>query len=79
MIRSFVIHAMYLLSLAHSQDCSDTPGWKDTSGYDCGYYTKRGICSGGELHRKGQYYAGKLYNFPTLNCCGCGKKDRIFF
>ena len=68
-----------MISVISAQLCVDTPGWMDPSGYDCDFYVGKGICSMGELHRNGQYYAGANYNFPTLNCCPCGKKDRIFF
>ena len=54
--------------------CFDTPSWLDKDGADCKNYEKSGICQNGGYYYAAQYFAGKIYNFPELNCCQCGKK-----
>lgn len=51
----------------------------DNGGYNCAYYKSKGICTANDFHEILQYYGGKQYNFPELNCCECGKKDDKYY
>ena len=62
-----------------SSSCVDTPGWRDEKGYECDYYVGKGICSADDITSQSKYYEGKEENFPTLNCCECGKKNLVYF
>ena len=53
--------------------CTDTPFWDDRISHlgDCPLYRQKHCRnnSPGTL-------AGAAFNFPEINCCGCGKCDR---
>ena len=56
---------MFVLEL----DSEDTPGWDDGEGEDCAEYRSYYCDPGDSL-------AGKQYNYPEQNCCGCGKEKQ---
>ena len=52
-----------------SLDCVDTPGWIDRDGDSCDEY-RRYYCHDGASN------VGSKYNYPEINCCGCGKENK---
>ena len=51
--------------------CTDTPSWDDEDGETCADYRKK-YCFDNIA-----YVYGPLFNYPELNCCGCGKVAKI--
>ena len=51
--------------------CTDTPSWDDGDGETCPDY-RTNYCFDNIAS-----VAGPFWNYPELNCCGCGKVEKI--
>ena len=52
--------------------CTDTPSWDDGDGETCADY-RRWYC----YENNAGPISGPIFNYPELNCCGCGKAAKI--
>ena len=57
--------------------CKDDKGWVNNNGKFCQDYTNLGYCKNDEVTPLGEAYTGEDNNFPELNCCNCGKENKM--
>lgn len=53
--------------------CTDTVGFDNGKGMNCGNYTDLGWCAEGQAVAGAEWTLGEKYKYPEQNCCVCGK------